>query len=197
MIQDLTRIALVGTSRSAGGLPLDADHPAEALLSPLAMADPESALLIRAGVHAVFAAAGRTAQPGVAAIAVAPPEIARTQGVRLLGILQNVMAADSKDLLAEMLRQMAAGNLHLPHEILPEALAISDATLRERLLPVLGERGRWLSRFNPEWRWVDEGIGVISESDEGRLRQVWDDGAIPERCRVLRSWRRRRNKAEE
>ena len=190
MIQDLTRIALVGTSRSAGGMPVDADHPAEMLLSPLVMADPESALLLRAGVHAVFAAAGRTAQPSVAEIAVAPPETARTPGVRLLGILQNAMAADSKDLLAEMLRQMAAGNLHLPHEVLPEALGISDATLRELLLPVLGERGRWLSRFNPEWRWVDEGIGVISETDEERLKQVWEEGAIPERCRVLKIWRR-------
>ena len=190
MMSDLTRMALVGTSRSANSATLDVDHPAEALLAGREQADPESILLLRAGVHAVYAAAGRAAEPDVAAIPEAPPETARTPGGKLLGILQNAMAADSKDLFGEMLRQMAAGNLHLPHELLPLALSVSDTTLRERLLPVVGERGQWISRFNPEWSWVYEGIGTLSDSDQERLQQVWDEGAIPERCRVLAAWRR-------
>lgn len=190
MIDDLTRIALVGTSRASGIASLNHEHPGDALLAGLATTDPESTLLLRAGVQTVFAAAGCMAEPDVAAVEVAPAETARTPGTRMVGILQKVMASDTKDLFGEMLHQMAVGNLHLPHELLPEALSVSDITLRDRLIPVLGERGRWLSRFNPQWSWVHEGIGTLSDSDQQRNQQIWDEGAIPERCRVLAAWRR-------
>lgn len=190
MIDDLTRIALVGTSRTSGIAPLIHEHPGDALLAGLAPSDPESTLLLRAAVQTVFAAAGRMSEPDVAAVEVSPVETARTPSIRLVGILQNAMASDSKDLLDEMLRQMAAETLHLPHELLPEALSVADTTLRDRLIPVLGERGRWLSRFNPQWLWVHEGIGTLSDSDQERNQQIWDEGTIPERCRVLAAWRR-------
>jgi hypothetical protein len=189
MIDELTRIAVVGTSRASGIAPLDEEHPADSLLMGLTSSDTESAFLLRAGVQAVFAAAGRMAEPNVTAVDIAPAETMRTPGVRLLGILQNAMASDSKDLFGEMLRQMAAGNLHLPHELLPEALSVSDSILREQIIPVLGERGRWLSRFNPQWSWVHDGIETLTATDRERLQQIWDEGAIAERCRVLATWR--------
>lgn len=189
MIQDLTRIAVIGTARATSGVPVDAEHPAEALFSQLSISDPESALLLKAGVHAVFEASARIAQPVSEEIPVAMPETARAPGGRLLGIMQNALAADSKDLLAEMLREMARGNIHIPHELLPAALGVSDVILRELLLPVLGERGRWLSRLNPDWSWVEHGIGVLNQDDQVKLKQVWDEGTIAERCRVLKIWR--------
>jgi hypothetical protein len=55
--------------------------------------------------------------------------------------------------------------------------------LRPAVVAVLGERGRWLARLNPEWAWA---VG-----DEGDLRDVWDEGDLKERTSVLRRVRGR------
>jgi hypothetical protein len=53
----------------------------------------------------------------------------------------------------------------VPARLLPDVLELGakQRRLRESIEPVLGERGRWLARENPEWRWAvplpDEALG--------------------------------------
>ena len=191
MNADLLRIALVGTSRAKGPLPLDRDHPADALLAGLPPSNPESELLLRAGVQAVFGAAGRLAEVGVPALPEAPVETARRPGERLAGILQTALALAAQGLFGEMLDELADRQLHLPPELLPEVLDQADPRLRHRLLPVLGERGRWLAGLNPQWAWVGQAANPTEDHpDLQRLHQIFLEGELAERCRALTAWRR-------
>ncbi len=187
-MHELTRIALVGTSKQASDA-VDADHPVEALVGKLAVPDREQSILFRAGARAVFALCGQLAGNDTPPLSPCPGEQLPVAPQQLLGPLQNAMASDSWDLFVEFLRQLRATGWLLPPELLPQALSVSDATVREELLPVLGERGRWLSSFNPEWRWVTAGIGELSGRDRDALLRQWDEGTVAERFQALRTMR--------
>jgi hypothetical protein len=191
MNAELLKIALVGTARAKGLSPRDDGHPAEGLLARVPMSDPESELLLRAGVAAVVAAAGHLAEGEVQPLPEAPAETARRPAERVGGLLQTALALDAQGLFGGMLDELAARNLHLPHELLPEVLELSDSRLRQKLLPVLGERGRWLARLNPQWSWVGQvGLSPSGQPDLERLQQLFHEGELPERCRALAAWRR-------
>jgi hypothetical protein len=183
----LTQLALTGTKHGGGTTALD-EHPADLLFARL-QGDAEGDLLLRAGSRAVVQQAGFLARNDVAAVPEAPPDTQSCGAKRLTGLLQNALATDAKELLGEFLRQMAAHGRLLPHELLPQALDVSDVELRERLLPVLGERGRWLASLNPAWSWVSSGVGTLSSGDRETLRREWEEGTIRDRCRALTALR--------
>jgi len=85
-------------------------------------------------------------------------------------------------ILLEALERLRLAGLRLPHALLPGAMNVVEE-LRPAVVAVLGERGRWLARLNPEWAWA---VG-----DEGDLRDVWDEGDLKERTSVLRRVRER------
>lgn len=188
-MEDLARIALVGTSRHPQAAP-DAEHPAESLVAALATDDREQAFLLRAGARALFEQCGRPLGEKREPPAPAPPESRPFAPPQLAGLLQNAMASSAWEMLAEFLGEMDAAGLLLPPEILPQALGVTDADARQRLLPVLGERGRWLSEFNPEWRWVRAGVGDLSDRDRSVVVRRWEEGGFSERCRALETLRR-------
>ena len=183
----LTQLALTGTKHSGGTIAPD-EHPAEVLFAESG-GDAEGVLLLRVGARAVVQQAGYVPRSDVASVPAAPPDVQPCGAKRLTGLLQNVLATDAKELLAEFLRQMAAHRRLMPHELLPQALGVSDVELRELLLPVLGERGRWLASLNPEWSWVSSGVGTLSSGDRESLRREWEDGTIRDRCRALAALR--------
>lgn len=183
----LTQLALTGT-KYVGGLPPPEGHLGDVLFTRVE-GDTEGQLLLRAGTRGVIQQAGHVPLTGVARVTAAPPDVRRCGEGRLTGLLQNALATDAQELLAEFLRQMNAHHRLLPHELLPQALAVSDVELRELLLPVLGERGRWLARLNPEWSWVSSGVGTLSGGDLDLLRREWEEGTNRDRCRALRALR--------
>jgi len=189
MMEELARIALVGTARHAAAASCAADHPAEGLVARLGGGEREHLFLLRAGARAAYEQCGQVGQPGIPAIEPAPPETRRVAAGRLVGLLQNAIVSSSWDLLVEFLRQLDALGLVLPAELLPQALQVSDASVREALLPVVGERGIWLSRFNPQWTWVTEGSNRLTSEDRQAIQNLWDEGNIAERCRALRTLR--------
>jgi hypothetical protein len=191
MNPDLLRTALVGTARAGALAPLDPTHPAEALLAGWPAGDPESVLLLRAGVQAVFAAAGHLPADGVPPLPEAPAETARRPAERLGALLQTALTLDAWGLFGGLLDELAARHLHLPHELLPDVLELSDSRLREQLRPVLGERGRWLARLNPQWSWVEAAAPLDADhSNLERLHQLFQEGELPQRCQALAAWRR-------
>lgn len=62
----------------------------------------------------------------------------------------------SSALLPQWLRHLQAYGGRLPERFLPKLLemATRQGVLRPGLLPVLGERGRWLATRQPDWRWA-------------------------------------------
>lgn len=189
-MEQLTKIALAGTSKAGAALAGVTAHPADVLLSGYKAAEVEEELLLRAGLQAVFQQAGQVGAHGVAAVEPAPPDSTPCGSARLTGLLQNAFATDSKELLIEFICQMAGSGLSLPYELLPQALNTTDAKVREHLLPVLGERGRWLSTFHANWSWVESGVAVLSGRDRDALEREWEWGTIPQRCHVLATLRR-------
>lgn len=189
-MEELARIALVGTARHAAAAAADVDHPAEGLVARLPAGEREHQFLLRAGARAAYEQCGRVAQADVAAIETAPAETRRIVPRPLAGLIQNAIASSSWDLLVEFLGQLRAVDLVLSPELLPIAFQVSDASAREAMLPVVGERGAWLSRFNPQWAWVTEGSNHLSSDDSQALEEQWNDGTIAQRCRVLRTLRK-------
>ena len=188
-MDDLARIALVGTSKQPAAADGDSPHPADTLVAAVASEDREHRFLLRAGARAAYEQCGWRPPGGITALEPAPPETLPIASSRILGLLQNAIASSSWDLLIEFLQQLAGLGLVLPPELLPASLGLGETGVREALLPVLGERGRWLSRLNSDWNWVTEGIGQLSSANRDELLQLWEEGNITQRCRALRALR--------
>jgi hypothetical protein len=187
-MDELTKIALVGTSRHAGALPID--DAIATLLPDFSGDDREEQTLVQAGTKSIYGMAGGRPLADVGAVDPALPETERAASRKLAGLLQNALAAGAGDLLIEFLRRMQASRVLLPPDLLPEMLVCSDAEVRRQMLTVLGERGLWLSRQNPDWSWVEKGVSHLTEADQNELARVWDQGAIAERCQALAVLRR-------
>lgn len=175
----LTRAAVAGTSREtppASGLPTDG------LFESATGKSPQRELLLRAGTRAVYRAAGRLAESGIEAPQPAPDETISACSAKAAELLGRLLVDQRTSILLEALERLRLAGLRLPHALLPGAMNVEEES-RPAVVAVLGERGRWLARLNPEWAWA---VG-----DEGDLRDVWDEGDLKERTSVLRRVRGR------
>lgn len=188
-MDELTRIAVVGTSQHAAASTIDLGHAAEALLANLAVDDREQVFLLRAGARAIFEHCGRMARADVVPLPPCPPETRPCAPPQVVGCLQNAMASAAWELCVEFLQHLHGSGLLLPPELLPQALAVSNATVRQHLLPVLGERGRWLSSFNDRWSWAAVRGDACASGDRQALAQQWEEGTLAQRCEALRTLR--------
>lgn len=101
------------------------------------------------------------------------------QGLQTL--MQAVMEQGPQNMLAQGFAQLDRAGLRLPHGLLVQALnhGRQSTQLREWLLPVLGERGRWLASQNPQWSYA---AGVQETAD---AEQIWQEGSIAQRVSLL------------
>ena len=151
----LLNIALGGTARGVAAAETT-ELPVSALVAALGETSAERRLLLTAGAHALYARAGQGPGPISAAREIAPsdrlpacsPAAARTRA--------SLFADDSAHILTEGLARLRQASLRLPHDLLVPALTAArpGSNLREPLLPLLDERGRWLARQNPDWFWA-------------------------------------------
>lgn len=183
MTDPLLRAALVGTARE----PL-APAPAPLEAFALAAGSPEERLLLLAGARAVMRRAGlrprRKDAPEPAPAEALPP-----CSVRAGQLLSELFATANAPLLREAAAVLARARQRLRPELLPDALAVPDGGLREALLPALGARGAWLARLRPDWTWAT-GAGPAPVSP-GETKQLWEEGAFPERLALLAGLRSR------
>ena len=177
----LTRAATTGTSREvqpASGLPTD-DLLGDTQRSP------ERELLLRAGMRAVYGAAGRKAEVGVEAPAPAPEETMPTCSAKAAEILGRLLAGQRPEILREALNRLRLAGLRLPHALLPAALHVQQKELRPAVVAALGERGLWLATQNPDWGWAVV-TGAWAEDET-----AWEEGALGQRISILRRVRGR------
>lgn len=189
-LHELATQTLLGTERrppvltplaGAVGELLDAANPPDTAL--------EGAVLRRAGILAACADAGYVpaitaeASPPICAAESQPPLSDPQWQTALIEIFQ-----DGPDLLQqEALRQLAAYGAVLPLKVLPVALTLAGKTpaLQPALLPVLGQRGRWLARLNPDWAYALAGAKL--EPDPA----LWEHGTLEVRKVFLQQLRQR------
>ena len=177
----LTRAATTGTSREA---PPASGLPTDDLLGS-AKRSPERDLLLRAGMHAVYRAAGRRGETGVEEPVPAPEETLPACSAKAAEIVRRLLAAQRTEILREALDRLRLAGLRVPHALLPAALDVKQTELRPAVAAVLGERGLWLAAQNPNWGWAV--ATRESEDDE----TTWEEGALGERISTLRRVRGR------
>ena len=189
-MQELTRIALIGTAKQSSSGTADDDHPAESLVAAMGTQAEEPLLLLRVGARSLYEQCGLVARSDISALSPAPEDDRCVAPPSIIGVLQNAIATDSRDVLIEFLQQLDDSKLLLPPELLPQALGVSNVEVRQHLLPVIGRRGHWLGELNDEWHWVVTGITGLSSRNRDVLQRQWDDGTFSERCEALKSIRR-------
>ncbi|MDV6376419.1 DUF5691 domain-containing protein [Deinococcus arenicola] len=148
----LLATALVGTSRAT--LPTPSGTPLSDALNQIKKGDAEATLLARAALLGLATRAGRMPEPAPPLPEPAPAETLPEAPAR---VTRHLSAVLNTSMLPEWLSLCAAAGWRVPPSHLPDLLDWGgrvNEELRATLRPVLGERGRWLTGFSPEWRWL-------------------------------------------
>lgn len=182
----LTTAALLGTERGPFTLP-ERDDALGAALAVAREGSAEHALLNAAAIVAQYAVAGQ--RPRAVDLANSAshtpsaheslPLCSPAAAQRLTHVLDNAAAV-----LPEWLTFAAAARCLVPPEHLAALLSAGQraATLRPLILPVIGERGRWLARLNPDWRYA----ATIDPADDATMRERWQTETLSVREALLR-----------
>ncbi|WP_434388930.1 DUF5691 domain-containing protein [Melittangium boletus] len=180
----LTHLASLGTSRAPQADPLDG--PEAVAFRALEGQSLEKRLLLAAGVRAITRAAGQLAARPEATEPPVPPETLEVCPPRVSALLRELLEGgdpERDELLAEVFKRLARARRRLPPELLVSALNRSKGPLRAILEPVLGERGRWLSRLGPAWR-------PSTPLELTEAERVWAEGTFDARRTALEDMRR-------
>ena len=188
-MDELTKVALVGTSKFAGAVQAT-DHPTAALIPGVVDECRERSLLLRCGARAVYDMAGKRSVADIAPLAPAPVETGKVASRKLAGLLQAAATIGGNELLIDFLRQMNERAVILPPEVLPLLLQSKDAGIRRYVIPILGERGAWLCRQDADWSHFLASAAEQTELDVEALKLTWDEGTIDQRCQALAILRR-------
>lgn len=176
--------ALVGTARQEQAQ-LATGTPVDALIAELPKSEAERAFLLSAGAWAVYRQAGQQPRQIPAA-----PEPARTETLRACSpqaalLISRLLGGEQPELLSEALTRMRQLGLYLPSAVLPQALNVSKKETRAALFPVLGERGLWLSQFNPSWSWVRDFLPAGEDGLPAEAETIWQEGTNAQRVEIL------------
>jgi len=181
---DLTQVALLGTERQNVSGPATAGRLGQ-LQSQIDVNQRERALLSLAALSGMHERIGTLPARDHAPLPPpCPPEQQPRAGERAGSLLLRLLGGEFGELVPEWLELATPTKRIAPPEALPALLNLgaSKPELRERILPVLGERGRWLAGANPDWAWV----GGAAGDDEN----IWHTGERPARLLFLQRLRR-------
>lgn len=185
-MEPLVNVALVGTAQQGTG-PVTTGAPVDGLVAQRVSSAVERGILLQAGALSVYRMAGALPLRDVAALEPAPDESLPACSSAAADLVRSLLSGTHSSLLPEALERLRLARLRLPFDLLP--LALSARENRDALAPVLGERGRWLSGFNPAWSWAraatNDGAAVVPDDAE----TIWLEGAASQRVAVLRCMR--------
>ncbi len=171
----------VGTSRATFTIDDDLPAPLRASLGAADGAVPDERLWLTLGALDLWTRAGHSPRAATAAaIEACPPESRTPCPKRAQDALALLLQDIHPQTRAEFLRLADAHQHYLPPRFLPGALALGTRVreLRELIVPVLGQRGLWLARQNPDWDWAATGAAASAD--------LWETGSITERVAALR-----------
>lgn len=156
----LIAAALVGASRAEFPDPGAFPPALGDVLSTLASRPFEERLLLLSGATALHYAAGHL--PDRAAGTDWRLPAYRPEGERPVCspaaayFLERMLSQQDANLFPELLRLLANAGLRAPDALVPHILerGAKVPRLRPLLVPIIGERGRWLGAINPAWRYA-------------------------------------------
>ncbi|MCV3214374.1 DUF5691 domain-containing protein [Plectonema radiosum NIES-515] len=156
--QEVVKTALIGTERQ-GLKAILPDNKLSEILSCLDSSDKEGNLLSAAGAFALYQRAGKISFDQ-------QPLQNRSEEEELLdcSLLSRqhlaLILSGNAQLLPEWLTVAAAAKRRVPSQYLPQLLTLGQkqSNLRVFILPVLGKRGYWLAKQNPDWNYVNSEI---------------------------------------
>ena len=189
-------IAIVGTAQKEPNFAAVTGNFGETL-AKLDYADREKYLLSTAAVNSIWENAGKVLPVDKTDLPeVCEPETLAVLNGNLKQIYETLLNSSDKSLLPEFLELMKQHGVIIPPELLPLTFALSEThpnaggrDFRHQILPVVGNRGKWLARQNPGWRWVS-----VEESGE----EIFETGKTGERTFALEYLRNAdANKARE
>lgn len=186
----LVASAIVGMGQ-IGNNEFVTDTPVDALSTQLPTGKTERSLLLTAGAWAVYRQAGYCAEPAPAIPQLAPAEVLASCSTKATLLLANLLQGENSEVFPEALERLQQADLRLPYELLPRALAYGtrNKQVRAAIVSVLGERGRWLSQFNQEWKWVNQHLLQAEKSLPMDAETIWQEGTLEQRCMILRNLR--------
>lgn len=185
-MDELLRVAMLGTSRQKQPT-LQTQDELAAWAAAVAAGSLERRLLLEAGARYVYSVAGHAAHLPDTPCAPAPPETLAPCPQQAAMLLEQLLTGDTaEEVLQEAFSALAHRGWCIPPALLPRVLSMEKPSLRAAARPALGERGRWLAGFRPEWHWVLAEPQMPSPQEAQRL---WQEGTLPERCRVLETLR--------
>ncbi len=177
--QELTVSALLGTQRRTFSVPESTGAVGNAIqIAGIDPQDSEHALLRAAAVASLHRRAGRLPARFQGLLPQPCPEEDLSRCTKQsANCLKTILDNEYLELLPEWTESAARLRQSIPEEILPELFQKQKAlqNLRLLLLPVLGERGHWLARQNPDWG------GFTTSSDDS----TWHEGKRQERLTYL------------
>lgn len=191
MTDSILTTALVGTAQRAPSEPAG-ETPTDALVQALPATERERTLLLQAGCMAIYTQAGAHSTIVSDLPDPTPDERLSAGSPAAANLLRQLLSEPHSlrdALLQEALDRLAAAGLRLPYDLLPAALDLRTSELRAIVARVAGERGRWLSRFNPAWSWLCETLAEAAELDPTTAETVWQEGTTAQRIAVLRQLR--------
>ena len=182
----LTNVAIAGLARQ--DLPaIDADDAPGRFCAGIACEEKPAQFLNIAGTVAVCRLAGALpVQDAADALAPSPPDArscCSSEAARLLRLL--LTESHLAQVLPEWIALATRRQWLIPPELLSTVLPAmaKSANLRQDLQPLIGERGRWLARLNPEWR------ACVPAETDASCREIWETGNRAERVAALRALR--------
>jgi hypothetical protein len=184
----IVAIALAGTSRQEQ-VNFATDTPVDALLAELPESEVERTFLLSAGAWAIYRQAGTQARQSTETCTTAGAEILRECSPEAALQVSRLLVGDQSALLPEALERLRQKGLRLPFRLLPLALNVSGKETRAAIFPLLGERGRWLSQFNPAWKWVNNYLVSDENSLPADAETIWQEGTLGQRVEILRRLR--------
>ncbi|HEY7416870.1 MAG TPA: DUF5691 domain-containing protein, partial [Ktedonobacteraceae bacterium] len=189
-MDSLTTIAIVGTGQQQLEK-IETGTPIDTLAAQLPTETSERTLLLTAGAEAVYRQAGYQAIPAPAAPPLAREETQQACSKEATYLLELLLKGQYELLIPEALERLQTANFRVPYELLSPLLqhGTEHKQIREALIPVLGERGRWLSQFNASWAWVQQFLPEISKELPADAETIWQEGTTGQRSEILRRLR--------
>ncbi|HEX6033797.1 MAG TPA: DUF5691 domain-containing protein [Anaerolineales bacterium] len=170
----LVKAALLGTSN--GFTPPAVPDSVQDALNLIPTDDHETALFSTAAIIGVAQIAGAIPNQLEETVHASSAESLKLISEEAALFMKRILEGEHEGVLPEFLSLTALHNRIVPPETLPALLGLGKHTLRNLVLPVIGERGKWLAGQNPAWSYA---LGQ-EDGDES-----WDTATRAERVRLL------------
>jgi hypothetical protein len=179
--QAIASAALLGTERQPFQVPNISGNLGNCL-SQLSDRSNESALLSAVGIVSLHQRVGWLPEVrSLTQVESCSSEDLHRCGPRAARYLQQILEGQFPHLLSEWLEKAEIARQHVPEMLLPSLLdkGRQQRELRPSVLPVLGQRGRWLAAQNPDWNYA---VALTTEAD-------WETGTPSARLLYLQDLR--------